>query len=145
MNNRTEIVTTGSILEGLKCEVYTRKEVLKGLQKDPITSKPMIKYELSRNCSVEIVQALVLTDDDEKKKRTEKSVYGNLGDKMKGDRISLYIDQRLPVKVIVREGITHTHGGHLISTKNRTVAVLKYQFPNLPDLLNGLEQQKLTE
>lgn len=141
----SEIVKAGAILEGAKCEIYTRKEVLKGLRKDPITSKAMLKYELSRNCSVEITKELELATQEERDLRISLHVYGKLGDKIKADSVSLYIDQKLPVKIEVKEGATHTHGGHFFSTKKRTIGVIKYQFPNLPDLLNDMKQNKLIE
>lgn len=134
---KREIVHEGAILEGAKCEIYTRKEVFKGLQKDPITSANMIKYELCRNCSVEITKELELTDEDDIKLRDRLSVFRSLGDKLKADSITVFVDQKLPLKVEVREGATATHGGRYMSTKKRTVANIKYQFENLPQKLEA--------
>lgn len=130
-----EIVAIGSYLEGAKCEIYTRKAVFKHLQKDPITATTMIKYELCRNCSVEITEEHSISDEKELNKRMELNVFRSVGDKLKADSISLWIDQRIPLRIDVREGATATHGGQFLSTKKRTVAKIKYPFENLPEKL----------
>lgn len=135
-------VTTGSMVEGAKCEIYTRKENLKGMYKDPITSKNMLKYELSRNCSVEVTEELQLTTDEDIALRDRSGVHRSLHDKLKADSVTLFIDQKLPLKVIPKEGATHTHGGRFMSTNKRTVGVIKYAFSNLPQQLRAMEPIK---
>lgn len=111
------IVEGGATLEGAKCEIYTRKEVLKGLQKDPVTSVTMIKYELSRNSSVEITQEHVLTsDEDIVQRRSIPNFFNSLGDKLKSDSITVFINQHRPIKFTVSEGATATHGARFAST-----------------------------
>lgn len=127
--NKSPFVADGEMVEGAKCEIYTRKESLKGLHRDPITSKMMTKYELTHNCSVEVTKALNLSNE-EKQLRDQMNVHGEVGDKIKGHSISLFIDQKRPVRIEVKEGTTHTHGGHLISTTNRTIGYIKYVFKN---------------
>lgn len=130
------------MVEGAKCEVYARKQVVKGMYKDPITQKPMLKYELSRNCSVEVSKALDFTED-ERLLRDSMFVHYSVGDKIKGDSITLYLDQKRPVKFEVKEGLTSRHGGHLLSTDKRTIGVIKYTFDNLTPLLKDDFRQLL--
>lgn len=125
-----EFVNIGDMVEGSKCEIYTRKEEFKGLREDPITHKRMMVYELDRNCSVEVTAKLDLSDEDSKK-RVEMGVHGDIGDKLKADAITLYVDEKKKLKVEVKEGQTGTHGGRLISTKKRTVGEIKYPFQNI--------------
>lgn len=134
--NKREIVASGSTIEGGKCEIYTRKETLKHLQKDPITSKNMVKYELERNSSVEVTEVHpLLTQEDKDLRSLISNFFNELGDKLKADAITVYIDQVRPIKFIPIEGATATHGGRFASTRKRTVAVIKYEFTNNPRVL----------
>ena len=125
-----EFINIGDMVEGEKCEIYTRKENFKGLREDPITHKRMMVYELDRNCSVEVTAKLLLTDED-LKRRMEMRVHGEVGDKLKADAITLYVDEKRKLKIEVKEGQTATHGGRLISTKKRTIGEIKYPFQNI--------------
>lgn len=138
-----EIVKEGSLLEGAKCEIYTRKETVKGLHRDPITSVMMLKYELNRNCSVEITKEHDLKTDEDIALRRKLAVFNSLGDKLKADSISIYIEQKLPLKVTVQEGATATHGGRFMSTSKRTVAKISRQLKNLPEMLAAPAVPKL--
>lgn len=129
-----EFVNINDTVEGAKCEVYTRKENFKGMREDPISGESMLVYELDKNCSVEVTEVLQLTDD-EKELRKDLNIHGEVGDKLKADAITLYVKEKRKLKVTVKEGLTSTHGGHLISTRNRTIGVIKYPFQNLNKLL----------
>ena len=129
-----EYLNAGDTVEGARCEIYTRKEVFKGMREDPISGESMIVYELDRNCSVEVTEVLELTAE-EKKLRAELGVHGEIGDKLKADAITLYVNQKRKLSVTTKEGLTFTHGGRLISTKRRTEAEIKYPFQNLNTLL----------
>lgn len=106
----------------------------------------MLVYELDRNCSVEVTEALELSDE-EKELRNKLGVHGEVGDKLKADAITLYVNEKRKLRIIVKEGQTATHGGHLISTRKRTVGVIKYPFQNLNTLLglsaNSNDMQKI--
>lgn len=131
-------VRFGEMVEGAKCDIYTRKGVRKGMYNDPITQKPMLKYELSRNSSVEVTKALDLTPE-QKDIREKLPVHSEVGDKIKGDSITLFIDQKIPVRMEVKEGTSARHGASLFSTSKRTIGVIKYTFDNLtPALKNDL-------
>lgn len=59
-------IKEGEIIEGKKADVIARRAEWKGLKEEPITGKKMTLYELDRNSSVEITEALELN------KRTRK-------------------------------------------------------------------------
>lgn len=54
---------------------------------------------------------------------------------MKADAITIYVDVKRQLTVEKQEGLTSTHGGRLISTRKRTIGIIKYPFPNLNKLL----------
>lgn len=120
----------GATIEGAKCEIYSRKENFKGLRQDPITKQPMVTYELSRNCSMEISRELPLSDD-ERNIPERAGVYLSLGEKIKGESITMYVEGKGKVSFDVKEGMTARHGGRLLSTSKRTIGVIKYPFDNL--------------
>ncbi len=136
----TEFVKVGEKIEGAKTEIYCRKESFKGLHKDPLTLKPMIKYEMCRNSTAEITEELFLSED-ELEIRRRLNVALQVGDKLNADAITVFVDQKRPLKCIVKEGLTHTHGGHLFSTSNRTIGIIKYTHPNLMHLLQTNKKQ----
>lgn len=51
-------IKEGEIIEGKKADVIARRAEWKGLKEEPITGKKMTLYELDRNSSVEITEAL---------------------------------------------------------------------------------------
>ena len=104
-----EYIDTGDTVEGQKCEIYTRREDCKGLREDPITQEKILRDELN--------------------------IHGEVGDKLKADAITVYVDVKRQLSVEKQEGLTSTHGGRLISTKKRTVGRIKYPFQNLNKLL----------
>ncbi|WP_303298667.1 hypothetical protein [Phocaeicola coprophilus] len=125
-----EYIKEGEMVEGMKCSIYTRKIEFKkgGLRKDPITNKNMVLYELDRNCSVEVTESMLLLEE-EKQKRINLKVHGDVGDKIKGDAIRLYADsKRDSLKPIVKEGQTGRHGASLINTNIRTIGKIKTPF-----------------
>ena len=72
------LITEGDIVEGNKCSIAARRVEWKGLKKDPITQKRMMLYELDRNCSVEVLEPLELSEEDLSIRETF-SVYGEEG------------------------------------------------------------------
>lgn len=126
----SEFVCTGDMVEGARSSIYTRKEEWKGLQRDPITNLPMVKYELSKNCSVEVSEKLVLTPEEDGL-RAKFPLHGEVGDKLKAKSITVYINQRKKLgdpEVVSSSG---RHEGRLYYPENRTNGVIKYPFDNL--------------
>ena len=135
-----EFINRGETIEGVQCEIYTRKEEWKGLRKNPITEQTMMVYELDRNCSAEITKELWLSEQDKKirdnyENRNNVIIHRNIGDKIKGDAITIYVNSKRKLPVESKEGMTSTHGGRLISTSKHTIGIIKYPFDNYKKLL----------
>lgn len=126
----SEYVKAGEMVEGAHCGIYTRKEEWKGLQEDPVTKKAMTKYELSRNCSVEIRKKQELTED-ELSHRKKYPLYLEVGDKLKALCITVYIDQKRKLGAPVIDKSTGRHEGRLFETTKRTLGVIKYPLENI--------------
>lgn len=139
----TKYITPGDIVEGQKCHVMTRKHEFKRLQKDPITNKNMVMYELDRNCSIEITECLQLSGDD-LKLRLQNKVGLELGDCVMGDAIQMFVDTMRPIKFTVKEGQSARHGASLVNTTKRTIGKLKYNFAGFDKLL-GFSPNSITE
>lgn len=124
-----ELYNIGDSIEGARCELYARKVDGPGcLQQHPITGKPCIRVELSRNCTSEISKQMEFTEDEI---HLRSGIHINLGDKLIGDAITVFVAQRKPVKFNVEEGATHTHGGHFATTQKPTFCKIKYSLEHI--------------
>lgn len=133
-------IKEGEIIEGKKADVIARRAEWKGLKEEPITGKKMTLYELDRNSSVEITEALQL-NEEEILIRKQMNVHGEVGDTIKGDAIRLWVDsKRNSLKFDTKEGVSGRHGANLASTYKRTVSKLKYSFENYKRLFNHSAQ-----
>lgn len=133
-------IKEGEIIEGKKTAVVARRAEWKGLKEEPITGKKMTLYELDRNSSVEITEALQL-NEEEILIRKQMNVHGEVGDTIKGDAIRLWVDsKRNSLKFDTKEGVSGRHGANLASTNKRTVSKLKYSFENYKRLFNHSAQ-----
>lgn len=133
-------IKEGEIIEGKKADVVARRAEWKGLKEEPITGKKMTLYELDRNSSVEITEALQL-NEEEILIRKQMNVHGEVGDIIKGDAIKLWVDsKRNSLKFDTKEGVSGRHGANLASTNKRTVSKLKYSFENYKRLFNHSAQ-----
>nr|WP_295444709.1 hypothetical protein [uncultured Prevotella sp.]DAM70210.1 MAG TPA: hypothetical protein [Caudoviricetes sp.] len=133
-------IKEGEIIEGKKAAVIARRAEWKGLKEEPITGKKMTLYELDRNSSVEITEALQL-NEEEILIRKQMNVHGEVGDTIKGDAIRLWVDsKRNSLKFDTKEGVSGRHGANLASTNKRTVSKLKYSFENYKRLFNHSAQ-----
>ena len=133
-------IKEGEIIEGRKAAVIARRAEWKGLKEEPITGKKMTLYELDRNSSVEITEALQL-NEEEILIRKQMNVHGEVGDTIKGDAIRLWVDsKRNSLKFDTKEGVSGRHGANLASTNKRTVSKLKYSFENYKRLFNHSAQ-----
>lgn len=133
-------IKEGEIIEGKKAAVIARRAEWKGLKEEPITGKKMTLYELDRNSSVEITEALQL-NEEEILIRKQMNVHGEVGDTIKGDAIRLWVDSKgNSLKFDTKEGVSGRHGANLASTNKRTVSKLKYSFENYKRLFNHSAQ-----
>ncbi|MBR4801416.1 MAG: hypothetical protein IK041_01245 [Bacteroidales bacterium] len=135
-----EFYAPGDIIEGAKCDICTRKYDFKGLQKDPITNTPMVKYELSKNGSVEVTKEMTYSKE-EREKRDSLNIHYKLADKIRAEAITVYINTLTKVDFKDTEGVSHTHGANIYSSKESVVGVIKYPFNNLSKAL-GEKSQK---
>lgn len=133
-------INEGETIEGMKADVIARRAEWKGLKREPITGKLMTLYELDRNCSVEITEAMEL-DADGKNLREQLGIHGEIGDKIQGDAIKLWVDiKRNALKFNTKEGVSGRHGANLANTSKRTIGKLKYSFDNYKRLFNHSAQ-----
>lgn len=134
-------------IEGEQCELYCRKAVsVSSLQKHPISGKPCIRAELSRNATSEISKELQLTEDQKKEKLSVHGIHTDLGDRLVGDAISVFVLQRKPLKFESDEGATHTHGGNITSTGKATLCEIKYAHEHIRNAeTKRIESQKMIE
>ena len=98
-----------------------------------MTRKRMMVCELALNCSAEVTDFLPITDEEQKVRdeycnKNKLTLHRLQGDKLKASAITVYIDTRRRLTVDVKEGLTSTHGGHLISCNTHTLAFIKYPF-----------------
>lgn len=133
-------------IEGEKVELFARKVQSKAPMKDEHIGKIVIAYDLTRNSSAEITKAVTLTDEDKeicKKVCGEKglSLHCDVGDKLRGDSITVYIQGIKKLKQNVSEGHSHTHGGTTMTSDRRTFGIISYPFKNFRDKYNALPQK----
>ena len=127
----SEFYNAGECIEGGACDLFTRKHnVYSCLQSHPLTGKPCIRIEMSRNASAEITREADL-GQEALLQRAERGVHLSIGDKLKADSISVHVSQLRPVRFIVKEGATHTHGGHFASTNKNTFCIIRYAFEHI--------------
>lgn len=126
-----ELYNAGDTVVGATCEIITRKEDFKGLQKDPIYGKRMTKYEMSRNCKVEITKKHDISDEEIKKHQKTRNICFEEGDKVNADCITVYVEQNRPLgkpTIIMESG---RHEARQFNTKKRTIGIIKYPFDHI--------------
>lgn len=117
----------GESLEGAACLLYTRKHNnISTLVRHPLTERLCMKTEMCWNSSAEISKEL-----DPNIKREKIGILVDAGDKLQADAISVWVDQKRPIKFKVEEGMTHRHGGHLAATQNTTFCKIKKPFDHI--------------
>lgn len=134
-------------IEGEHCELYCRKAVsISSPQKHPISGETCMRAELSLNATSEISEELKLTEDQKKEKLSIHGIHTNLGDRLVGDAISVFVLQRKPLKFKSDEGATHTHGGNFASTGKTTLCEIKYAHDHIRNAeTKRIESQKKIE
>ena len=125
----SEYIAPGDMVEGQKTKIIARKIMFKkrSLQKHEITKKMMVSYSMDKNCTVEVVEQLKLSDE-EKKNRENYPIYGEIGDLIRADAIRLYVaGMRDLLGGDVKEGVSHRHGGTVVSCPHHVIG--KIQVP----------------
>lgn len=125
----SEHIAPGDMVEGQKTKIDARRIEFKkrSLQRNEITKKMMVTYSMDRNCTVEVVEKIVLTDA-EKKNRENYPIFGEVGDLIRGDAIRLYVaGMKDLLGGDVKEGVSHRHGATVVSCPHHVIG--KIQVP----------------
>lgn len=134
----SKYISPGETVDGKKCAVITRKTDSKGLHRDPLTNSVMMLYELSRDCSVEVIQEH--GDDVERLP----DVHYLVGDMLEAGAIQMWVaTKRDNVDFTVIEGVSGRHGAQCAETKKRTIAQIKYPRSVFNNLLGYTAKPKL--
>lgn len=126
----SEFYNIGDQLEGLKGDVFARKIEIKNLRKHPLYGDSGICFETDRNSSIEITRELDL-NENERRDKERRNIHLNLGDKLRGDAITIYIRSRRPPRITSDEGASHTHGGQFFTADKQPYAIIKYSFEHI--------------
>ncbi len=126
----SEYFGLNDMAEGAACEIFTRRPDHKGLAKNPLTHRRAWLCELSQNSSLEVSQSPVY-NDEQKAQRDSLGIHYQAGDKLRADKITIYVECQKKPAFKVREGMSATHGGNICSTRNITLGVIKLPFFNL--------------
>ena len=129
----SEFFHKGDQVEGLKGETFARKIEVKNLRKHPLYNDNSLCVETDRNSSIEITHVLDL-EEKHRKEKEDKGIHLNVGDKLRGDAITIYLRTRRPPRIIVSEGASHTHGGQFF-TAEKPYAIIKYSFEHINKLI----------
>ena len=64
----SEHIAPGDMVEGKKTKINARKIEFKkrSLQKHEITKKMMVSYSMDRNCTVEVVEKITLSEEEKR-------------------------------------------------------------------------------
>lgn len=141
----SEYITPGAMVEGQKTRLTARKINFKkrSLQKHEITNKMMVSYSMDRNCSVEVIEKFILSDE-EKKQRLPYQIYGEVGDILKADAIRFYVDGiRDLLGGKVKEGVSHRHGATVVDCPHHAIAKIQVPLQVHLNLLGMTANNKL--
>ena len=120
-------ISPGDMVEGQKTKIEARKILFKNrsLQKHEITKKFMVTYNMDRNCSVEVIEKIELTEA-EMKNRAELPIYGEVGESLIADAIRLYVNgMRDILGVTIKEGVSHRHGANIVHCPYHAIAKIQ--------------------
>lgn len=120
----------GDTIEGEKTDGHARKWMPRGLKKHPVTLKTMFLYVTDRNSRIEVTEAGVIPED-EQLKNALKDCHRNVGDALECDSLSIYVNQKTPIKPDVKEGVSGRHGATLFHTAKQTIASIKTPIENV--------------
>ena len=135
-----ELYNTGDAIDGAHCQIVTRKEEWKGLQKDPIYGKNMTKYEMSRNSRAIIEKKHDISEEEIKKHKEKRNICFEVGDMVKGDSITVYVEQLRPLKEPNIINDSGRHEARQFFTKKRTLGIIKYPFAHIMEVTAQIAQ-----
>lgn len=122
-------IAPGDMVEGQKTKIIARKIDYKkiSLQKHEITEKYMVAYTMDRNCSVEVIEKIELSEEERANRKPYK-IFGEVGDILKADGIHLSVlGRRNMFGENVKEGVSARHGATVLNCPYHAIA--KIQVP----------------
>lgn len=119
----------GDVIEGLVVDCQVRCWNWKGLKKHPLTGKRMTLYTTDRNSDATVRKTKPEYDDENIKEQT-KHFHRIVGDTLKADALSVYIDKLSKIQPEVKEGISGRHGAQLIHSTWHTIAEIRTPLDN---------------
>lgn len=143
----SEHIAPDDMVEGKKTAIIARKILFKkrSLQKHEITDKIMVTYAMDRNCSVEVVEKIFLSEE-ETKRREPFNIYGEVGDILKADAIQLCVAGfRDLLGGEVKEGVSHRHGATKINCPQHAIAKIQTPWQGHLRLLNMAAKENLNQ
>ncbi|MBD5369608.1 MAG: hypothetical protein HDR80_00455 [Bacteroides sp.] len=123
----SEHINPGDMVEGQKTKIIARKIEFKkrSLQKHEITKKNMVSYSLDRNCSVEVIEEIGLSEE-EIRARENLPIFRTVGDVLKADAIRLHVaGMRDLLGGSPKEGVSHRHGATVVDCPIHTLAKIQ--------------------
>lgn len=117
-------------IEGEKVSGNTRKWLAKGLKKHPVTRQNMFLYVTDRNSSAEVREEGKIPEDEKMKDLTA-HFHRKVGDRLEADSLSLYVNQRTPLRPQVKEGVSARHGATVFNTSKQTIATIRTPLANI--------------
>lgn len=136
-------IAVGEVIEGAAVDCITRRWDWKGPKKHPITGKRMTLYISDRNSDASITKERPAPDDEEMRNKTS-HFHRSLGDTLKADAMSIYVDKMTKITPNVKEGVTHRHGANIAHLTSHTIAEIRTPIDNQKKAL-GMGPHKLTE
>lgn len=117
----------GDSIECKRSEIIT-KRFSKGILKyHPTNGRRYMFYKCERSSSAEITEEL-----NPKDYIIEENSYLNLEDKLYGDKLHIYIDNKKRLKPEHIGGHTGRHGSQKFETRNFTFAQIKRRYDTVP-------------
>lgn len=132
-----EYYQSNDSIEGNKTKICTRYLVFKSFVKDEKLGRAC-RYNCDRNASAEVTE--ILKEDEVPISENSKR---SLGDKIRGDALYFLYRGIKKLKYNVKEGVSATHGAHILNTDTRTYACLTTPFIHLANVFNKrIEESK---
>ena len=125
----------GDTVEGECVDVQVRKWVPCALVKHPIVNKIMMRYKTDRNSQAVVISPLNM-DNCYSTNEVSSKYHRNVGDGIKCDGMTVYVDCKRTLSVKHEGGVTHRHGAGCLSIRFHTIATISTPLSNLKSLID---------
>ncbi|MBQ9398779.1 MAG: hypothetical protein IJU08_09840 [Bacteroidales bacterium] len=134
-------IKAGDTIEGDSVGIRVRKWTPASIVDVPTVKKKMYRYSSSRNSYAVVKNAHEVSRDPEIVLATQ-SFHREVGDEVECSGMKVYVDSKRRIKVVSREGATHTHGAIYATTDKHTIATVSTPLANL---LKAIAKQESLE